>query len=268
MRKSLIVVVGCTFALAGCKTIEATKQEWGTLLGAAGGGAVGALICGGDYKLVCGLVGAGIGGFIGNRIGKNLDEEDKQRLALETSQALAEKPAAAPKTREWSNPKTGVKGKVTVKDETTQPVKASIPVLKDRVKVTPPLDLVGETFKVQSTSLNVRGGPGTDYATVAPALAQGTDVHVVGRVQSKPDWMLIAQDGAGSGYVFANGLKSTGYAVAATREPKLPAGAETVAVEAKQQCKTVEQEVVYADNTKDTESVRMCQQGDGSWAIS
>ena len=265
MKKSMIVVVGCSVALTGCQTLEATKREWGTLIGAVGGGLAGALICGDDYKLVCGLVGAGIGGFIGNRVGKNLDKEDKQRLALETSQALAEKPAAASKTREWSNPKTGVKGKVTVKDETTQPVEASIPVLKDRVKVTPPLDLVGETYKVKSALLNVRGGPGADYAKVAPALAQGTDVHVVGRVQSKPDWVMIARDGVGSGYVFAKGLKSTGYAVAATRKPKLPAGAERIAVEAKRQCKTVEQEIVHGDNTKDAESVRMCQQGDGSW---
>lgn len=266
MRKSLGVVVGCTIALAGCQTLEQNKETLGTILGAAGGGTAGALLCSGKYRAVCGLVGAGIGGFIGNRIGKRLDDADKQQLALQTSQALAKSsPNSAP--RVWNNPKTGVKGKVTVKDETTKPVKASIPVLKDRVKVTPPLDLVGETYKVTSSALNVRGGPGTDYQTVGAKLTKGQDVHVVGRVQDKPDWMMIAQDGAGSGYVFARGLRSTGYAVAQS-DQKVPAAAETVQVAAKQQCKTVEQQVTYADNTTDTESVRMCQQGDGSWSIS
>ena len=172
MRKSLGVVVGCTIALAGCQTLEQTKENIGTALGAVGGGAAGALLCSSKYKLVCGLVGAGIGGFIGNRIGKRLDDADKQQLALETSQALAgSSTKSAP--RVWSNPKTGVKGKVTVKDQTTKPVQASIPVLKDRVKVTPPLDLVGETYKVTSNALNVRGGPGTDYQTVGTKLTRG-----------------------------------------------------------------------------------------------
>lgn len=224
------------------------------------------MLCGNKYKLVCGLVGAGVGGFIGNQIGKNLDDADKQQLALETSQALASsKTTSAP--RQWSNPETGVKGRVSVKDESVNPVQASIPILKDRVKVTPPLDLVGETYKVASNSLNVRGGPGTNYAPVGQSLSKGQDVHVVGTVQSDPNWMLIAQNGAGSGYVYAKGLQATGYAVAAS-EQEIPASAETVNIAAKQQCKTVEQQVTYADNTTDTESVRMCQQGDGSWSIS
>lgn len=266
MRKSFGVVVGCTIALAGCQTLEQTKENFGTAIGAVTGGAAGAFLCGKKYKLACGLVGAGIGGFIGNRIGKRLDDADKRQLALETSQALASSSSSAA-PRVWSNPKTGVKGKVTVKDESTKSVQTSIPILKDRVKVTPALDLVGETYKVSSNALNVRGGPGTDYQPVGTKLTRGQDVHVVGRVQSKPDWMLIAQNGAGSGYVFAKGLRSTGYAVAQS-DQKVPAAAETVQIAAKQQCKTVEQQVTYADNTSDTESVRMCQQGDGSWSIS
>jgi len=266
VKKPLVAIVACSIALLGCQTLQGNKETVGTAGGAVGGGIIGALVCNNKYKLLCGLVGAGVGGFIGNQIGKKLDEADRQRLALETSQALAAS-AQSSAPRQWSNPETGVKGTVTVKESSVTPVQASVPVLKGRVKVTPPLDLVGETYKVESSALNVRGGPGTDYAPVGSQLSRGEEVHVVGRVQSDPNWMLIAQNGAGSGYVYSKGLKSTGYAVAAS-DRALPAGAETVSVSAKQQCKVVEQQVTYADNTTDTESVRMCQQGDGSWLIS
>lgn len=268
LKWPVIVVMASGLGLSGCQTLDNVKKETLATVGGTGAGALlGALVCGNKYKALCALVGAGIGGFVGNQIGKKLDEADRQTLALETSKALAANTAtSAP--RQWSNPDTGVKGTVTVKNAESKPVQASIPVLKDRVQVTPSLDLIGETYRVDYNRLNVRGGPGTNYATVGGQLLKGQEVQVVGRVQSNPDWLLIAEDGVGTGYAFAKGLTSTGFALASDDKAVTPAGAETVQFAANSQCKIVEQQVTYADNTTDTESVRMCQQGNGTWSVS
>jgi len=59
------LALAAVFALAGCAGM--TNQEKGTLTGAAVGGVVGNVLCGG---IACTGVGAAVGGVIGNQVTK------------------------------------------------------------------------------------------------------------------------------------------------------------------------------------------------------
>lgn len=59
------LVLAAVFALAGCAGM--TTQEKGTLAGAAVGGVVGNVLCGG---IACTGAGAAVGGVIGHQVSK------------------------------------------------------------------------------------------------------------------------------------------------------------------------------------------------------
>ena len=83
MTKIILVVTVTAILLCGCKT--ANKQQKGTVIGAAGGAAVGAIIGKGSIWGI--LIGAAIGGAAGNLIGKKMDEQAKElKQAVPTAQ--------------------------------------------------------------------------------------------------------------------------------------------------------------------------------------
>lgn len=84
------------------------KQDFGTVIGAVGGGVLGSQIGGGSGKTAATIAGALIGGAIGNSFGASLDKADQVyadragQSALETGQPGQSFP--------WQNAKTGNSG--------------------------------------------------------------------------------------------------------------------------------------------------------------
>ncbi len=114
----LVAAAAVALMLGGCVEEYGTKQTFGTLLGAAGGGLLGAQIGGGRGKLAAVAAGTLIGAFVGNEMGKSLDRADRMAMAgaRETAQSA---PLNEPVY--WRNPESGNSGTVTaVREGTTQ----------------------------------------------------------------------------------------------------------------------------------------------------
>jgi surface antigen len=80
MKKIALIYTSLALAVlstAGC----ATKEESGTLMGAATGALIGNQFGRGGGRVAATVGGALIGGFIGNRVGKSMDDEDRRRAA-------------------------------------------------------------------------------------------------------------------------------------------------------------------------------------------
>jgi surface antigen len=109
----IVVAVAAAVLLAGCAGNEYggfNKTTGGTLLGAAGGGLLGAQFGKGNGKLAA--VGAGVlaGALVGHATGRSLDRAD----AVYANQAQYRAQAApVGQTITWDNPETGNRGWVT-----------------------------------------------------------------------------------------------------------------------------------------------------------
>jgi outer membrane protein OmpA-like peptidoglycan-associated protein len=83
MKRITIGITALAFLICSCKS--ANKQQKGTVIGAAGGAAVGAIIGKGSIWGI--LAGAAIGGTAGNLIGKKMDQQAKElKQAVPTAQ--------------------------------------------------------------------------------------------------------------------------------------------------------------------------------------
>ena len=83
MRKTILLIAAIPFLFAGCSTMN--KQQKGTVIGAGGGAAVGALVTKGSIWGI--LAGAAIGGVAGNLIGKKMDAQAKElKQAIPTAE--------------------------------------------------------------------------------------------------------------------------------------------------------------------------------------
>lgn len=70
-NNSLIVTSLLSITLLNaCTTNE--KQLSGTLVGAAGGAAIGSMFGGGSGRILGAVIGAGAGGFLGHEVGKKM----------------------------------------------------------------------------------------------------------------------------------------------------------------------------------------------------
>lgn len=251
-------MAGCLL-LAGCKT-----GEQGAVIGALIGGGAAALACknvkNDAMRMLCIGGGAALAGAIGSKIAEALEEQDRQRLLAAQEQALNTSQPVS-----FSNPETGVTGRVTVLSEAPpQTVTKPVKVLKERVTTVPPLDLVNAPYRATANT-NLRGGPGTDYAIVGK-LAKGETVQVLGRVKGK-DWYLLGSGDVGTGYAFHNLLSPVGSGAPAPALAPPPGAVSEVAAATEQlPCRRVRQEVTVHDRNL-SEDVTMCQQGDGSWRI-
>ncbi len=129
--KTAAIALAGTLSLSACET----NEEWGQLLGAVGGAALGVAIAGDDddtMVALAALAGAGLGAWIGGNIGRGLDEKERERLAGSTQQVLAMEvppssplrapnaayaaPTAAAPSAAWTSPTnpTTVSGKTTL----------------------------------------------------------------------------------------------------------------------------------------------------------
>lgn len=66
----LIIAALSLLSLNACTTDE--KKLSGTLVGAAGGAAIGSMFGGGSGHIVGAVIGAGAGGFLGHEVGKRM----------------------------------------------------------------------------------------------------------------------------------------------------------------------------------------------------
>jgi surface antigen len=94
--KTAAIVMAGSISVSACET----NEEWGQLMGAVGGAALGMALAGDDddtMVAIAAIAGASLGAWIGGNIGRGLDEKERERLAGSTQQVLAmEVPAASP----------------------------------------------------------------------------------------------------------------------------------------------------------------------------
>lgn len=88
-----------------------SKENIGTLAGAAGGAAIGSNVGKGKGQIVGIAAGTLLGAMLGKSIGASLDKADMQYLH-QTSQSTLES-APTGKAASWSNPDTGNSGTIT-----------------------------------------------------------------------------------------------------------------------------------------------------------
>jgi len=252
-----VSLLAVTLGLSGCSSMG-TGEGVGTALGAGLGGLIGSQFGSGTGKLIATGLGVAAGGYIGNQIGRYLDEQDKQRHAASMQNA-----AISGKSQSWSNPETGASGSVQVTGQKSNQGDVKMKVLKDRVAETPPIDLIGATYK-SASDINVRGGPGTDYK-VTSSLKKDEATQVVGKVQGK-NWYMISEGGAASGFVFADLLSPAPNA--AIDDNETPSGEVTDAVvAANQTCQVTTTTVKYADGRTEQDEVLLCPTADGGMEI-
>ncbi len=198
------------------------------------------------------------GGSLVNMLG----QEDQRELADSTEETIA-----TGRDSGWSNPDTGVEGKVKVTGTKVNRQTSEVAVL-DTVQKLPPLDLVAGEFRAISNA-NIVTGPGNNYRSVG-YLTKGQIVQVIAKVQNR-GWYLLSQDGIGSGYVTSNALKPTGRIKVSGNSPKPQYQGQKkvkrVRVETKQTCKTIEQRVTLEDGSTHRNSVEACPEPDGTWDI-
>lgn len=259
---SKTILVMAVVSATGCQHLPEYDKETvgtagGTAAGAVVGNVLGRMFGNSESAKIIGTVGGGIlGGWLGKQFGAYLDERD--RLAAADAMEVSVRTG---REESWSNSDSGVSGTTTVV-ETTKPIETvPIPVLKDKVQQVPPMDLIGEPYEA-TQGVNVRGGPGTDYI-VAGSLAEGETVVVAGKVKGQ-NWYMISQDGAGSGFVYAD------YLTPAPAEVELPPVQQPegeiiqASIEAERKCRTVTQNITLADGTKREEQITACQ-GPNGW---
>jgi surface antigen len=252
----LACVLAVTSGLAGTARAEDmfTKENVGKAIGAVTGALIGSQIGGGKGTLAAVAVGTLAGYWVGGKIGRSLSERDRAGIASTTEQALE-----TGESQSWRNPETGVYTEVSVQEDTGYSNRLG------SLQEAPPLEYMNAYYTAGS-NVNVRGGPGTEYAIIH-GLKRGERVPVVGRVMGR-DWYMIAEGGQGSGFVYAPLFaQSDVQAVAgnaireSTQSGELP---QTYAV-AETQCRMITQEVTLPSGERQTHSFRACRQADGSW---
>ena len=97
--------------LASCAQDAGQKQTLGTLIGAAGGGRLGAQVGKGKGQLAATAAGALLGAMIGNEVGKSLDRADRLYMRQTRGKALETRRAGVKST--WVNPDSGHSGTIT-----------------------------------------------------------------------------------------------------------------------------------------------------------
>ena len=235
-----------------------TKENVGKAVGAIGGALLGSQIGGGKGKLAAVALGTLAGYWLGGEIGRHLTEQDQVGIARTTQEALH---TGSPQT--WRNPDTGVYTRVSVDD--APPPAQRRAAGRSPLQQVPTLELIN-AYYTTGTAINVRGGPGTDYA-VLRTIPHGERVPVIGRVQGS-DWLMIAQGGVGNGFMYGPLL---------TRSESHPAGDNAIRqamlrgerpqqyVAQQDDCRQITQAVTLPEGTTRRHSFTACRQSDGSW---
>lgn len=259
--KKIIFILICFLVgtlLTSCETMG-TKESIGGVIGGGIGGILGNKASSKKDRNTGTALGVAIGAWLGSGIGRHLDEQDRMRMEQTTRRALA-----TGQTQTWSNPdnKTRGESRVVATQKKTDPIK--VPVLKDKVKQVPPLDIVAENYRAKGQS-NLRGGPGTDYEKVGTLQAHEV-VNVVGKVKNS-DWFFVAQDGVGSGFVLNSLLEHA--PDAGLPPPSTPVAQGEIVehqIAPERVCRTIKQSVSLSDGKQDSETIEACQGANG-WEV-
>ncbi len=110
ITKTLVVLLTAA-SLTACAGTPGSKENGGTLVGAALGGLMGSKIGHGRGQLAAVALGALGGAFLGREVGRSLDRADRLYAARATSYGLEHKTSGEPTT--WSNPDSGHHGTIT-----------------------------------------------------------------------------------------------------------------------------------------------------------
>ncbi len=235
-----------------------TKENVGRAVGATVGALVGSQIGGGRGKLAAVAGGTVAGYILGGKVGRN--SAAKQHASSYYSQPVYSSGRSYPSPSHVQARRTSFK----------QPLTAA-----------PPLEMI-DGFYLADTKSNVRGGPGTDYLVV-DQLHQGEQVAVIGKVIGK-DWYMIAENGIGTGFVYAPllsplpnysaydarpgiGYNGANYNRNTFNTPAYTPSHYTVNQGTSQsnRCSVFTQQITLPDGTAATRNIEACQRADGSW---
>jgi surface antigen len=229
-------------------------------IGAVTGALIGTQIGGGKGKVLAIAAGTLAGYWLGGKLSGHLKKSDHVGIANTTERAIQ-----TGKTTSWENPDTGMQTRVSVSDAPPADGYSRNSYKKAKLDQLPPIKLAN-SYYTPSADLNVRGGAGTDYQ-VLHTLKQGTEVPVIGRVIDT-DWLLIAENGKASGFVYAplmrlsNNQDQYGNAI---RDSVLRNTQPQHIQLATSSCRWVTQDVTLRDGRKDSHSFEICRQADGNW---
>ena len=106
----LLAIVLAALMLTGCVTEGGPKQGIGTILGAAGGGLLGAQFGSGRGRLAATAAGVFLGAMLGNSISRSLDRADRRAVTRAQDEAHR---APVNETISWRHPESGNYGTVT-----------------------------------------------------------------------------------------------------------------------------------------------------------
>lgn len=257
----------CLIAIVTAMTITAapvyaqgwpqlTKENVGKGVGAVAGALLGSQIGGGRGKLAAVAAGTLAGYWVGGSVGRYLSQTDRAGISQATNQAIYSGQPVS-----WRNPDTGAQTNVTVRDVTHH---SNDRQLMPALTQLPPVELINAYF-APSANINVRGGPGTDYAVVHK-IAEGNTVPVIGKVLNN-DWYLIAEQGQAAGFVYAPLMQSArnqSYSDNAIRHASTGDQAGRYLAQ-DQTCRMITQNVELRNGRSDSTQFKACQQADGNW---
>lgn len=230
-----------------------TKENIGKAVGAAAGALLGTQIGSGRGKLAAVAIGTLAGYWVGGKVGEHLSRRDQAGIAYSTHQALE-----TGRTQTWRNPDTGVSTRVSVREASAGgDGRGQAPLGR-----APTLELVNRYY-VADANVNVRGGPSTDYA-ILYRLAQGEHVPVVGRVADS-EWLMIAAEGGGNGFVYEPLFTPTDESDNAIRDAMQTGRAVATYDVQSRECRIINQEVVMPDGGTRSHEFKACRQPDGTW---
>ncbi|GJL81625.1 MAG: hypothetical protein DHS20C01_12590 [marine bacterium B5-7] len=228
-------------------------------IGSVAGALLGTQIGGGSGKIAAIAVGTLAGYWLGGKFSESLNNADRVGIAGATERAIQ-----SGQTTSWSNPDTGTRTRVMVKDEPYVNRSRSSNKLASLDQL-PPIEFANSYYE-PTVNINVRGGPNTDYQ-ILHTLKKGTSVPVIGRVVDS-NWLLIANNGTADGFVYGPLMELTddtdqvGNAVRDSMDKGLSSERYQVVDST---CRKVTQEVMLKDGAKDTHSFTVCRQNDGNW---
>ena len=200
--------------------------------------------------------------WIGSQLSSSLGASEREEFARITETA-----AQTGENQSWSSVSGDIKGDVEVTETEDRKQQIELKVLKGRLQVIPPVEIIGEKFRVAENS-NVRGGPGVGYVIV-DGLKKGTVVMVIGLVKGVP-WFLIGDGDTVSGFVFEKLLveidDQDGSELTLDRIDDSSQPVEYQMVDAETICRTILQKITLADGEIVEENVTACQ-GPNGWEV-
>jgi len=234
---------------------ELNKENIGKGIGAITGAIIGSNIGGGRGRTAAIAAGALAGYWAGGKIGASLSQQDRRGIDQATNRAISSGKATA-----WRNPDTGTRTRVSVRNSRADNPRN----LKPALNRLPTIELIN-AYYVPSTRINVRGGPGTEFAVLS-TIGQGQKVPVVGKVVDS-NWYLIAEQGKASGFLYAplmsyadkqadwnNAIRDASHTLQPGRGLAQQAD-----------CRLIRQTVSLRSGDSESRQFKACRQANGNW---